>query len=76
VGSAPFSGKITDTHLFRSGKQWSDKGTFDQGSLEAVPKLLSENYKLRRTIYLASGQMMKKVGGANGAAKISAYLKD
>jgi carboxypeptidase PM20D1 len=70
--AGPFEGKITDTHIIGRGTM-DDKGTLI-GLLEAVEKLLSENYKPGRTIYLASGHD-EEVGGANGAAKISAYLK-
>jgi carboxypeptidase PM20D1 len=70
--AGPFEGKITDTHIIGRGTM-DDKGTLI-GVLEAVEKLLSENYKPARTIYLASGHD-EEVGGANGAAKIAVYLK-
>jgi carboxypeptidase PM20D1 len=70
--AAPFEGKITDTHIIGRGTM-DDKGTLI-GVLEAVEKLLSENYVPTRTIYIASGHD-EEVGGANGAAKIAAHLK-
>lgn len=68
----PFSGKITDTHIIGRGTM-DDKGTL-VGVLEAVEKLLSENFVPERTIYIASGHD-EELGGANGAAKIAALLK-
>ncbi|MFT4860706.1 MAG: carboxypeptidase PM20D1, partial [Algoriphagus sp.] len=49
----PFEGKITDTHIIGRGTM-DDKGTLI-AVLEAVEKLLSENYVPTRTIYIASG---------------------
>lgn len=68
----PFSGKITDTHIIGRGTM-DDKGTLI-GVLEAVEKLLSENFVPERTLYIASGHD-EELGGANGAAKIAALLK-
>ena len=70
--AAPFEGKITDTHIIGRGTM-DDKGTLI-AVLEAVEKLLSENYVPTRTIYIASGHD-EEVGGANGAAKIAAHMK-
>ncbi len=70
--AAPFEGKITDTHIIGRGTM-DDKGTL-MGVMEAVEKLLSENYVPTRTIYIASGHD-EEVGGANGAAKIAAHMK-
>jgi carboxypeptidase PM20D1 len=70
--AAPFEGKITDTHIIGRGTM-DDKGTLI-GVLEAVEKLLSENYVPTRTVYIASGHD-EEVGGTNGAAKIAAHLK-
>lgn len=69
----PFEGKITDTHIIGRGTM-DDKGTLI-GLLEAVEKLLSESFVPTRTIYLVSGHD-EEVGGANGAVKIAAYLKE
>jgi carboxypeptidase PM20D1 len=70
--AAPFSGKITDTHIIGRGTM-DDKGTLI-GLLEAVEMLLSESFVPTRTIYLASGHD-EELGGGNGAAKIAAHLK-
>jgi carboxypeptidase PM20D1 len=68
----PFEGKITDTHIIGRGTM-DDKGTLI-AVLEAVEKLLSENYVPTRTIYIASGHD-EEVGGGKGAAKIVEHLK-
>jgi len=70
--AAPFEGKITDTHIIGRGTM-DDKGTLI-AVLEAVEKLLSEQYVPTRTIYIASGHD-EEVGGAKGAAKIAEHLK-
>ena len=70
--AGPFEGKITDTHIIGRGTL-DDKGTLI-GLLEAVEKLLEENFTPTRTIYLASGHD-EEVGGGKGAAKIAAHLK-
>lgn len=71
--AAPFEGKITDSHIIGRGTL-DDKGTLI-ALLEAVEKLLSESYVPSRTVYLAFGHD-EEVGGANGAVKIAAYLKE
>jgi carboxypeptidase PM20D1 len=70
--AAPFEGKITDTHIIGRGTM-DDKGTLI-AVLEAVEKLLSENYQPTRTLYIASGHD-EEVGGGKGAAEIAAHLK-
>lgn len=70
--AGPFDGKITDTHIIGRGTM-DDKGTLI-AVLEAVEKLLGEGFVPARTIYLAAGHD-EEVGGANGAGKIAAYLK-
>ena len=70
--AGPFEGKITDTHIIGRGTL-DDKGTL-MGVLEAVEKLLSENYVPARTIYIASGHD-EEVGGPNGAGMIADHLK-
>ncbi|MDG1276534.1 MAG: M20 family peptidase [Algoriphagus sp.] len=70
--AAPFEGKITDTHIIGRGTM-DDKGTLI-AVLEAVEKLLSENYQPTRTLYITSGHD-EEVGGARGAAEIAAHLK-
>ncbi len=69
--AGPFEGKITNTHIIGRGTM-DDKGTLI-GVLEAVEKLLSENYVPGRTIYIASGHD-EEVGGGQGAAKIAEHL--
>ncbi|WP_296703045.1 M20 family peptidase [Algoriphagus sp.] len=71
--AAPFEGKITDTHIIGRGTM-DDKGTLI-AVLEAVEKLLSENYVPTRTLYIASGHD-EEVGGGKGAAEIAKYLKN
>jgi carboxypeptidase PM20D1 len=71
--AAPFEGKITDTHIIGRGTM-DDKGTLI-ATLEAVERLLEESYVPSRTVYLAFGHD-EEVGGANGAVKIAAYLKE
>ena len=70
--AGPFEGKITDTHIIGRGTL-DDKGTL-MGVLEAVEKLLSENYVPARTIYIASGHD-EEVGGPKGAGLIAEHLK-
>ncbi|MDF2158858.1 M20 family peptidase [Algoriphagus sp. CAU 1675] len=70
--AGPFEGKITDTHIIGRGTM-DDKSTLI-GVMEAVEKLLSENYQPTRTIYIASGHD-EEVGGPKGAAKIAEHLK-
>lgn len=70
--AGPFDGKITATEIVGRGTL-DDKGTLI-GLLEAVEQLLEESFQPKRTIYLAFGHD-EEVGGANGAAKIAAYLK-
>ncbi|MCF6247552.1 MAG: M20/M25/M40 family metallo-hydrolase [Desulfobacula sp.] len=68
----PFSGEIAD------GFVWG-RGTLDmKGALmaimEAVEKLLNDNFSPERTIYLAFGHD-EEIGGTHGALHISNYLK-
>jgi len=71
--AGPFEGKITDSHIIGRGTL-DDKGTLI-ATLEAVERLLEESYVPSRTVYLAFGHD-EEVGGANGAVKIAAYLKE
>jgi carboxypeptidase PM20D1 len=69
----PFSGANDGTYI------WG-RGTLDDKAemisiLEAVERLLSENYQPERTIYLAFGHD-EEIMGVNGAAVIAAALKD
>ncbi|TFV96097.1 M20/M25/M40 family metallo-hydrolase [Algoriphagus kandeliae] len=70
--AGPFEGKITDTHIIGRGTM-DDKSTLI-AVMEAIEKLLEENYQPARTIYIASGHD-EEVGGPKGAAKIAEYLK-
>jgi carboxypeptidase PM20D1 len=71
--AAPFEGKITETHIIGRGTL-DDKGTL-VATLEAVERLLEESFVPSRTLYLTFGHD-EEVGGANGAVKIAAYLKE
>lgn len=71
--AAPFEGKITDTHIIGRGTM-DDKGTLI-ATMEAVERLLEESFVPSRTLYLTFGHD-EEVGGANGAVKIAAYLKE
>lgn len=69
----PFSGENDGTFI------WG-RGTLDDKAalisiMEAVEKLLSENYQPERTIYLAFGHD-EEVGGFKGAAVLATSLKD
>jgi len=71
--AAPFSGEIKDGFVWGRGS-WDDKGNL-MSQMEAVEMLLAGGYKPPRTIYLAFGAD-EEVGGARGAAKIAALLKE
>jgi carboxypeptidase PM20D1 len=69
----PFSGENDGTFI------WG-RGTLDDKAamisiLEAVERLLTENYQPERTIYLAFGHD-EEIGGLKGAAVIAAALKE
>jgi carboxypeptidase PM20D1 len=68
----PFSGKITKKYI------WG-RGTLDNknqviGTLEAVEKLLEEDYQPERTVYLAFGHD-EEIGGHKGAQEIVKVLR-
>lgn len=68
----PFGGEIKNGFI-------CGRGTLDDkvnviGILETVEMLLKENYKPKRTIYLAFGHD-EEIGGENGAKKIAEYLE-
>jgi len=69
----PFSGEIKEGFVWGRGA-WYDKGNL-MAQMEAVEMLLAGGYKPARTIYLAFGAD-EEVGGARGAAKIAAVLKE
>jgi carboxypeptidase PM20D1 len=68
----PFSGEITDT--FVCGRGTLDDKVNVIGLLESVEMLMKENFKPKRTIYLAFGHD-EEIGGENGAKKIAEYLE-
>ena len=70
--AAPFEGKITATHVIGRGSL-DDKVTLI-GLLEAVEKLLEEDFVPSSTIYLAFGHD-EELSGSNGASQIAAHLK-
>ena len=71
--AGPFEGKITDTHIIGRGTM-DDKGSL-MAVMESIEMLLKEGFKPKRTVYLAFGHD-EEVGGANGAARIAALLKE
>ena len=71
--AGPFEGKITDTHIIGRGTM-DDKGSL-MAVMESIEMLLKEGFKPKRTLYLAFGHD-EEVGGANGAARIAAFLKE
>lgn len=68
----PFSGEITDK--FVCGRGTLDDKVNVIGILEAIEMLLKENFKPKRTVYLAFGHD-EEIGGQNGAKKIAEYLE-
>ena len=70
---APFSGEVNDGYVWGRGS-WDDKGNL-LSQMEAVELLVASGFKPVRTIYLAYGAD-EEVGGARGAARIAALLKE
>ena len=70
--AGPFEGKITQTDIIGRGTM-DDKGTL-MAVMEAVEKMLEENFTPKRTIYLAFGHD-EEVGGPRGAKQIADHLK-
>ena len=70
---APFSGVVKDGFIWGRGS-WDDKGNL-MSQLEAVEQLIESGFKPQRTVYLAFGAD-EEVGGARGAARIAALLKE
>lgn len=68
----PFSGANDGSYIWGRGTL-DDKGEMIM-ILEAVEKLLKENYRLDRTIYLAFGHD-EEISGLNGAKVIASTLK-
>ncbi|MCC5926404.1 MAG: M20 family peptidase [Bacteroidetes bacterium] len=69
----PFSGKITDSHVYGRGTMDVQCGVM--GILEAVEWLLQKGYRPARTIYLGFGHD-EEVDGIEGAMKIGALLQE
>lgn len=70
---APFSGAIDDGIIWGRGAVDIKSGVL--GVMEAIEDLLSKGFVPKRDIYLAFGHD-EEVGGKEGAAKISALLKE
>jgi carboxypeptidase PM20D1 len=69
----PFAGQIAEHFIWGRGSQ-DDKGSL-LAIMEALETLLADGFQPRRTIYLAFGHD-EEVGGFEGAAKISALLRE
>ena len=67
----PFSGALADGYVWGRGTMDDKVGVI--GIMEAVERLLSENFVPERTVYLAFGHD-EEVGG-KGAQAVAAYLK-
>jgi len=68
----PFSGEVKDGFIWGRGS-WDDKGNLFS-ILEAVEQLAKENFRPKRTVYLAFGHD-EEVSGKRGAAAISKLLQ-
>jgi len=68
----PFSGKVDDTFIWGRGSL-DDKASMIS-ILEAVERLLAENFKPTRTLYLAFGHD-EEIGGTRGAEVIASALE-
>lgn len=68
----PFSGAIEDGYLWGRGTLDDKLAVFS--ILEAVERLLEEEYQPERTVYLAFGHD-EEVGGEQGAIKIAQYFE-
>lgn len=68
----PFQGRIADGFIW--GRGTLDDKVSVLGILEAVEKLLREEFVPRRTIYIAFGHD-EEIGGQHGAAQIAELLK-
>jgi carboxypeptidase PM20D1 len=69
---SPFAGDIADGFVWGRGTL-DDKGNL-MSIFEAVEMLLNENFKPKRTIYLAFGHD-EEIGGKRGAVEIAKLLK-
>lgn len=68
----PFSGKINNGYI--TGRGAVDDKIAIIGLMETCERLLKENFKPQRTIYIAFGHD-EEVGGQRGALMISKYLQ-
>lgn len=69
---SPFSGALADGYVWGRGAM-DDKASV-LGILEAVELLLAENFKPKRTVYLAFGHD-EEIGGELGARRIAGLLR-
>jgi carboxypeptidase PM20D1 len=69
----PFGGRVAGGFIW--GRGAIDNKSAIVGALEAVEMLLVEGFRPARTVYLAYGHD-EEVGGANGARRIAALLKE
>lgn len=68
----PFSGAVKDGFIWGRGS-WDDKGNLFS-MLEAVEQLVKENFRPKRTVYLAFGHD-EEVSGKRGAMAMSKLLQ-
>lgn len=68
----PFSGKIADGHIW--GRGAVDMKSTVIAMMEAIEHLAGSGYQPKRTLYLALTHD-EEVGGLNGAAAVTAHLK-
>lgn len=68
----PFGGAVKDSYIW--GRGALDDKAAALGSLEAVEALLRENFRPRRTVYLAFGAD-EEVGGMQGARVVAEALR-
>ncbi len=68
----PYSGKIVDGAIWGRGSL--DDKVAVLGALEGVEALLAQNFKPKRTLFLAFGHD-EEIGGSDGARAIAARLK-
>jgi carboxypeptidase PM20D1 len=68
----PFAGRVADGYIWGRGAM-DDKGSV-MAILEAVEHLLGQDFRPRRTVYLAFGHD-EETGGLQGAARIAELLK-
>jgi carboxypeptidase PM20D1 len=68
----PFAGRIADDHIWGRGALDDKVGVL--GILEAIESLVESGYAPQRTVLIAFGHD-EEIGGAQGAARMSALLK-